>query len=305
MHYCPNCGVPIDRPSGRLRSASVPKSRSASERRLRTNTSRDAARTTGRDATEASDRDRLERRIAAASRDGWRLERDFGDHAVLVRRTFGGVADHLLIALLTVWWTMGVGNVLYGAYRYVDGAERTVLRAEPVGRDEPDDVTTDSNLLPRASAAFAWLLAGLTVALGVQLGPSAVGLVLFALALALAVAGTIVLPSVSRRLEARHSVLTNGRTHTVDERTVAAPEEPCAACAGPVDCGLERSYRSEVCVLGVPVTATGGRNYYCRQCANAESTATGASDRTAVAEPRVDDSPTDSNPDRESDPDRV
>ncbi|WP_222918802.1 zinc ribbon domain-containing protein [Natrinema sp. SYSU A 869] len=297
VNYCPNCGATAVRSSGRSRSAST--SRSGSESRPRTDTSRDTERTTDRTATGTTDRNRLEYRIAAASREGWQLEHDFGDHAVMIRRTFGGVDDHLLVALITVWWTMGMGNVLYGAYRYFDDAERMVVRAEQVHSNESDDATAASKLRPRATAVVGWLLATMTIALGVQLGLSAVSLILVALGLILAVAGTSVLPSVSRRLEARHSVLTNGRTHTVDERTVVAPETPCAACAGPIDRGLERTYRAEFCVLGVPVTATDGRNYYCRQCANAESAATGATDRTAIMEPTVDESSTGSRPDQE------
>nr|WP_319004348.1 zinc ribbon domain-containing protein [Natrinema amylolyticum] len=304
MRYCPNCGVAIGRSSGRSRSATST-SRSGTERRPRTDANRDASRTIDRTVTDRTDRDRLERRIAAASREGWRLERDCGDHAVVVRRTVGDVADHLVVALVTVWWTMGLGNVLYGAYRYFDDAERMVVRAERVDVDEPNDATAASTLRPRATAAVGWLLAAMTVALGVQLGLSAVSLVLVTLGLLLAVAGTSVLPSVSRRLEARHSVLTNGRTHTIDERPVVGPETPCVACAGPIDRGLERTYREEFCVLGVPVTATDGQNYYCRRCANAESAATGAADRTAVTDPTVDASSTASRSDRESDSDRA
>ncbi|QCW02179.1 zinc ribbon domain-containing protein [Natrinema pallidum] len=299
MRYCPDCGAMIARSSRRSRSAATSLSRPGTEHRPRADTSREPAGTSGRNSNPATDRDRLERRIAAASRDGWRLEHDFGDHAVLLRRTFGGLADHLAVALLTGWWTMGIGNVLYGAYRYVDGTERTVVRAEPVDTDQPDDTTTDSTLFRRGLAVLGWLLAALTVAIGVQLGVSAVGLGLFALALGLAIAVTSVLPSVSGRLENRHSVLTNGRTHTVDDRTVVAPDDPCAACAGPIDRGLERRYRAEVCVLGVPVTATGGRNYYCRQCANAESAATAAGEHALAVEPEPNDSSAEPNAERD------
>nr|WP_242509240.1 zinc ribbon domain-containing protein [Natrinema altunense] len=299
MRYCPRCGAMTVRSSGRSRSAATSLSQPGAEHRPRSDTSREPGGTIGRDSNTATDRDRLERRIAAASREGWRLEHDFGDHAVLVRRTFGGVADHLLIALLTVWWTMGIGNVLYGAYRYVDGTERTVVRAESVDTARPDDTTTDSTLFRRGFAALGWVLAALTVAIGIQLGASAVGLGLFVLALGLAIAATSVLPSVSRRLENRHSVLTNGRTHTVDDRSVVAPDEPCAACTGPIDRGLERRYRAELCILGVPVTATGGRNYYCRQCANAESAATAAGDYAPVVDPEMNDSSAEPNAERD------
>lgn len=281
MNYCPSCGVANGRRTGRSRSAS----RSSPSARPRTDASRDESGSADRDAAGTTDRDRLEYRIAAAARDGWQLEHDFGDHAVMIRRTFGGVADHLLVALITVWWTMGVGNVLYGAYRYFDGAERMVVRADHLESDEPTDVTAGSKLLRRATAAVCWLIAAITAAIGVRLGLSTGGLALFALAFLFVVIGISALPSVSRRLETRHSVLTNGRTRSVDERIVNAPEKPCAACTDPVDRGLERTYRSAFCVLGVPVTASEGRNYYCRQCANGEVSRTDVTDRTAAAEP--------------------
>lgn len=298
-NYCPNCGVAVGRSNAR--SGSMSASDSSFGARPRTDAS------TSADGATPRERERLEHRIAAASRTGWRLERDFGDHAVVVRRTVGSVTDHLLVALVTVWWTMGIGNVLYGAYRYVDGAERMVLRGDRSdGIDVATDTTAESTPFRRATAILVWLLATVTAWLAVQLGDlgaPTVSLGLFAVALVFAVAGTSALPSVSRRLENRHSVLTNGRTRSVTERAVVGTETPCAVCADPVDRGLERTYRSAVCVLGIPVTGTEGRNYYCRRCANAESAATGASDYAAPTESRGDGSLSDSNP--ESDTDRT
>lgn len=317
MNYCPSCGVATGYPNGNRSSSTVSAPSSGIQSRP---TASGADR--GHPATAGTtDRERLERRIAAASRNGWRLERDFGDHAVVVRRTVGSVTGHLLVALVTVWWTMGIGNVLYGAYRYVDGTERMVVRGDRIdggtagasaSATDPDDTTAESTGFRRATATLGWLLAAIAAWLGVQLGAGATGsstasLVLFASALGFAVVGTSVLPSVSRRLDDRRSVLTNGRIRSVEERTVTATATPCTVCAKPVDRGLERTYRAELCVLGIPVTGTEGRNYYCRACANAESSATGTSDYAAVTEPVVDGPPTDStvDTDSESDSDRA
>lgn len=246
MNYCPNCGAPVG--SGPPRAG-----------------------VTGTTASEGTadgvtDRDVLEYRIAAAARDGWDLEHDFGDHAVMVRRSVGSVSDHVLVALVTIWFTMGFGNALYGGYKYFGDPERMVVRADQV--EGATDDGTGSILLGRATAAVSWLLAGLLAAVALQFGLGPAAYVLFGLALAFVVAGASALPSVARRLENRHSVTATGRVRSVDERTVVATDRPCAACTDAVGRGIERTYREEFCVLGVPVTASEGHNYYCRECAN-------------------------------------
>ncbi|AEH37357.1 zinc ribbon domain-containing protein [Halopiger xanaduensis] len=303
VNYCPNCGTAIERrdrssgvrsqPHGRSsrtesRQPSVgefsqTRSHAGDRSRSSSSSSQRDARTARTSSTTASSADRdvdptarkqLETRIARATRDGWELEHDFGDHAVMVRRTFGDTDEHLVVALLTVWWTMGLGNVLYGAYRYVEDAERMVLRAGPP--EEPETEAKRSHLLERATAAVCWFAGAILALIGLQVSAtSAVGLGLLALAFGFAAMGASVLPSVRSRLERRHSVTTNGRARSVDERFVVAYDRPCSVCAEPVGRGIERIYRSEFCLLGVPLTGSTGRNYYCQRCANAERSSTG------------------------------
>ncbi|GAB3665808.1 zinc ribbon domain-containing protein [Halopiger thermotolerans] len=262
MNYCPNCGTAI-------------------ERRERSDASRRGARSTDGPASVGQDvdrpaRKRLEARIARASRDGWQLERDFGDHAVMVRRTFGDVDEHLVVALLTVWWTMGLGNVLYGAYRYVEDAERTVLWPDPLEKSDREESRSSSHLLERVTAAVCLIAGAILAAIGLQLSAAPVlGLSFLALAVGFVAVGVGALPSVRSRLERRRSVTTNGRIRSVEERSVVAHDRPCSACAEPVGRGLERTYRSEFCLFGVPLTGSAGRNYYCQRCANAEFSSAG------------------------------
>lgn len=295
MNYCPNCGASNGYSTNNSDSRFA--SPSESTVRPRREASGETARTT--------DRDVLEYRIATAAQDGWKLEHDFGDHAVMVRRTVGSLRNHLIIALVTVWFTMGFGNALYGAYCYFGDAERIVLRADHTEGDEATDETS-GHRLGRATAAVCWLTATIIAAIGLQLG-TALGLVLFALAFTFAVMGASALPSVHRRLEARHSVTANGRVRSVDERTVVAYDRPCGACANPVGRGLERIYRKEFCVLGVPLTASEGRNYYCRECANAEVAAGTRGQQTAESStgPAMDRSPEPSERDRDPESERT
>ncbi|WP_121744617.1 zinc ribbon domain-containing protein [Natronorubrum halophilum] len=296
MNYCPNCGTASGRSTARSRIGSPGGATTAESR--------------ARDADGgATDRDVLEYRIVTAARDGWGLEHDFGDHAVMVRRTVGSMNEHLVVALITIWFTGGLGNVLYGAYRYFGDAERIVLQADGVERSDADGgESIGSAILWRATAAFCWLVAAGIAVAGVYVGLAAASYVLFALAFVFAAMGVSVLPSVKRRVENRHSVTTNGRTHSVDERTVSAYDRPCSACTDPVGHGLERTYREEFCVLGVPLTASEGRNYYCRQCANADSPAAEASSRRTVeAAPdrETGRSPDSADGDRDPEPDHA
>ena len=270
MNYCPDCGVATSA------SASAGSTSTRSERAGRsTGSDRNDAATSGR-----TDRDVLEQRIARATRGGWRLENDFGDHAVMVRRTVGSVGEHLAIAVLTIWFTMGIGNALWGAYRYVGDAERMVLRPDtPVGRGagavdatarDTDAERSRSTLLGRATAVACLAAAALIAALGAQFGPATFGSAFVALAAVFAVLGIASLPSVRRRLERRRSIAANGRVRSVDERSVIAPDRPCTACSDAVGRGVERIYREERCFLGVPLTVDEGHNSYCRRCANGD-----------------------------------
>ena len=323
MNYCPNCGTRIRRrasdsrtsatgrsgrsgrsersrgtgsgsgprrsaPETRSDSRSDPRSTNRNRNRNR-NQNRDRDRNRNRDRAREQDRNRdrnrLEAKIAKATSEGWRLEHDFGDHVVMVRRSFGDADVHLVIALATIWWTMGLGNVLYGVYKYVEDAERMVLRPELADDAAAEESASESHLLARATAATCWLASAVLALIGAQLlgsGAATALVVLFGLALVFGLLGLGVLPSVADRLERRHSVTTNGRTRSVDERSVVSYDQPCTACADPIGRGVERVYRSEFCLLGLPITGTEGRNYYCRRCANAERSPVGpvASDRS-------------------------
>lgn len=77
------------------------------------------------------------RRVTELVEAGWRIEAETADRVTLVNREVGSAAGHLLVAVLTIWWTMGVGNLLYGAYKYLADSERTVVWKD--GPEEPDD----------------------------------------------------------------------------------------------------------------------------------------------------------------------
>lgn len=85
------------------------------------------------------------RRVTELVESGWRIESEADDRVTLVDREFGSLAAHLLIAVLTIWWTMGVGNLLYGAYKYLADSERTVVWKDGrAGSGEPPEAVADA-----------------------------------------------------------------------------------------------------------------------------------------------------------------
>ena len=67
---------------------------------------------------------------------GWTIEEETSDRVVLVRRAVGSPTIHLLLAVFTIWWAMGIPNVLYAAYKWVADSERTIVwKASSEGGD--------------------------------------------------------------------------------------------------------------------------------------------------------------------------
>ena len=79
---------------------------------------------------------RLQREIDDLVAQGWTIEEEAPDHVVMIDREFGSLVSHLLIAILTFWFSMGLGNVVWAAYNYVANSRRRVLWED--GRDCPN-----------------------------------------------------------------------------------------------------------------------------------------------------------------------
>jgi hypothetical protein len=55
--------------------------------------------------------------------EGYNLQSKTNTQAVLVKRTYGKALWHIVILILTVWWTLGIGNLLYLLYSYFGKAD--------------------------------------------------------------------------------------------------------------------------------------------------------------------------------------
>ena len=83
------------------------------------------------------------RRVTELVETGWRIESETPERVTLVRRNFGSVGTHLVIAVFTIWWLMGIPNLLYAAYKYLDDSDRTVIWKEPSAEREQSPEFTD------------------------------------------------------------------------------------------------------------------------------------------------------------------
>jgi len=58
------------------------------------------------------------KRIAHEQTNGWRVKERGDDWALLHKPNFGTKDGHVLIAVVTVWWTFGLANAAYALFKY-------------------------------------------------------------------------------------------------------------------------------------------------------------------------------------------
>lgn len=89
--------------------------------------------------------DRFRRRLAEEQANGWRITKSGDGWAKLHKPNFGSRECHLLIALLTGWWTLGTVNLGYAAFMYCfDSPKKIVETTDATGTSTPP--TTDDVL---------------------------------------------------------------------------------------------------------------------------------------------------------------
>ncbi|MFD1515338.1 zinc ribbon domain-containing protein [Halomarina rubra] len=273
-NYCPQCGTQC--------VETTPEERPAAARHRGTTTTDRAG------DGPASNREQFRRRVDDHLLDGWDVERDSGDRVVLRKREYGSVKVHAVLLV----FTGGVGNLLYGWHKYNNEGERRILRADgddtlsaSLDRDVPSGHrgsrtgstgSTGSTLVGYVGGALL-LLSAMAMFASFDVVVMTLGVFFFAAAL-------WAMPATRRRLQNRHPPTTFGRTQSTEETTRVDPDAPCVVCSGAIEEGVERSYREEVVVAGVPLFETAsGENNYCRSCASG-----GLSEFTSGASPTAD-----------------
>lgn len=58
-----------------------------------------------------------EANVERAVQDGWKVVEQREHTTLLEKRSFGSLKMHAVVFLLTVWWTAGIGNVVYAMYK--------------------------------------------------------------------------------------------------------------------------------------------------------------------------------------------
>lgn len=79
------------------------------------------------------DTQELENRIDDLIEEGWKVKRKTNKKAVLEKYSYGGGLGHLLVFLFTVWWTIGIGNLVYAGIKRYTTSRKRIIRIENGG----------------------------------------------------------------------------------------------------------------------------------------------------------------------------
>lgn len=56
-------------------------------------------------------------------------EKERGEKTAMMMKTeYGGVSSHILIFAFTIWWTFGLGNVLWAIYNYYQKSDKVLIK---------------------------------------------------------------------------------------------------------------------------------------------------------------------------------
>ena len=58
--------------------------------------------------------------------EGWKVKEDGDERITMFKPAYGTLGGHVLVALATIWWTFGLGNVLYAGYKYIKSPTKVV-----------------------------------------------------------------------------------------------------------------------------------------------------------------------------------
>lgn len=88
----------------------------------------------------------LEAKIEKAEYEGWTVSEQKTHTILLEKQSFGSLKAHVVVAILTAWWSFGIGNILYALYKYLK-PEKMILDRNDLGKDSgvEDSDTEDSD----------------------------------------------------------------------------------------------------------------------------------------------------------------
>lgn len=221
-------------------------------------------------ATEPTDdpqrQEAFRRRVREYVNGGWELIEDTGDRVVIIDRSVGSIPVHALL----LFFTAGVGNAIYGWYRYSASAETRRLAAVDIQsqqRVHDEEIETGADDLTTGAISSVAMVVGLALVLDGALTGITLGFLLFLVSVGL-------LPGVQKRLRQRRSLNDFGRHRRVEERLfggIGDHTRLCIVCGEACDEGVQRRRRDETLVFGVPVQIHDSQlTDYCQDCAKTE-----------------------------------
>lgn len=82
--------------------------------------------------------ERFQRRLDEEYAEGWRVARDGETRVVLRKPDYGSAWLHALIALITVWFTFGLGNLMYAVYAYLNSPTKLLTEDDCFAEPDPE-----------------------------------------------------------------------------------------------------------------------------------------------------------------------
>ncbi|NHN48562.1 hypothetical protein G9464_13300 [Halostella sp. JP-L12] len=224
---------------------------------------------------------------------GWEVQDRYRDSVVLVKRSPGSLGMHALVFFLTIWWTGGLGNALYAAYKYFVDVDRKVIRRDAdsasdlsvadeihcrscgeqinaradicphcgvrtVTTGETDRSRVDETLSPAdiedsSDTDVVSWILGVLLTIGGIGAATSAGIGSILTGIFMLALGLYLIPPIRERVRSTYPPSAFGRHQRVEETVLRGGERPCSICFDPVEEGVEREYHDEFVLFGVPV----------------------------------------------------
>jgi len=69
------------------------------------------------------DRREMEKVVDDFMTQGYKIKNEGQNSTLLKKKTWGSGSGHIVTAVLTVWWTCGLGNVVYAVFKNMTAEE--------------------------------------------------------------------------------------------------------------------------------------------------------------------------------------
>lgn len=61
---------------------------------------------------------------------GFKIKTEGQNSTMVKKKTWGSGTGHIVVAALTLWWTLGIGNVIYAIYKNLTAEEVQIKVSE-------------------------------------------------------------------------------------------------------------------------------------------------------------------------------